>query len=55
MEQLLRDRPGLRVLFISGHAEADVLPPDWRRPGSGFLQKPFAMGELVNQVRALLE
>jgi two-component system cell cycle sensor histidine kinase/response regulator CckA len=53
-EHLRRDRPELRVLYISGHGEADVLPPESRRPGAAILQKPFSMGALVDQVRELL-
>jgi two-component system, cell cycle sensor histidine kinase and response regulator CckA len=51
---LLRDRPGLRVLYISGHAEVDVVPQGRRGPGVAFLQKPFSMDALVQQVEKLL-
>jgi len=50
---LLRDRPGLRVLFVSGHDEGSVLP-EGRRPGTAFLQKPFKPVALLEQVRQLL-
>ena len=53
-EYLCRDRPDLRVLYISGHGEVDVLPPERRRAGCAFLQKPFSIGALVDQVRELL-
>jgi two-component system, cell cycle sensor histidine kinase and response regulator CckA len=51
---LLADRPGLRVLYISGQAEADMLPG---RVGAGtaFLQKPFSMQALLDQLRELLD
>lgn len=52
-EQLLRDRPDLRILFISGHGQAEVLP-NATRPGTAFLQKPFTMDALVREVRGLL-
>ncbi len=52
-EQLLRDRPDLRILFISGHGQSEVLP-DAARPGTAFLQKPFSMEALVREVRGLL-
>ncbi|HWB41114.1 MAG TPA: response regulator [Gemmatimonadales bacterium] len=50
---LLADRPGLRVLYISGQAEADMLPG---RVGAGtaFLQKPFSMEALLQQLGELL-
>jgi two-component system, cell cycle sensor histidine kinase and response regulator CckA len=51
---LLRDRPQLRVLYISGHAEADVVPQHRRGPGVAFLQKPFALEALMERVRELL-
>jgi two-component system cell cycle sensor histidine kinase/response regulator CckA len=51
---LLRDRPGMRVLYISGHSEADVVPQGRRGPGVAFLQKPFALDALLQQVDALL-
>jgi len=48
------ERPGLRVLFVSGDAERDL---DLRVPGAltDFLQKPFDIDELAERVRRLLE
>jgi CheY-like chemotaxis protein len=51
---LLRDRPDLPVLYISGHAEADVVPRNRRGHGVAFLQKPFALETLMERVRELL-
>ena len=51
---ILRDRPDLRVLYISGHSEADVVPQDRRGPGVAFLQKPFALDTLLLKVAELL-
>ena len=51
---LLRDRPGLRVLYISGHSEADVVPKGRRGPGVSFLQKPFSLDALMQHVDTLL-
>ncbi len=47
------ERPGLRVLFVSGNAEPDL---DLRVPGgrTDFLQKPFDIYELVERVQRLL-
>ena len=51
---LLADRPGLRVLYISGQAEAAM--SQGRVGGStAFLQKPFSMQALLVQLRELLE
>jgi two-component system cell cycle sensor histidine kinase/response regulator CckA len=52
--RLRADRPGLRVLFTSGHPE-DSIPwesaPDER---SGFLEKPFSAATLADRVASLL-
>jgi two-component system cell cycle sensor histidine kinase/response regulator CckA len=53
-EVLLRDRPELRVLYVSGHPVAKVLPHGLS-PGTAFLQKPFSMSALLHHVRELLE
>ena len=53
-EVLLRDRPGLRVLYASGHPEAKVLPHGLP-PGTAFLPKPFSMSALLHHVRELLD
>jgi DNA-binding response OmpR family regulator len=47
------ERPGLRVLFVSGDAERDL---DLHVPGghTDFLQKPFDIYELAERVRRLL-
>jgi two-component system, cell cycle sensor histidine kinase and response regulator CckA len=51
---LLADRPGLRVLYISGQTEADSMPPGRVGAGTAFLQKPFSMEALLDQLRELL-
>jgi two-component system, cell cycle sensor histidine kinase and response regulator CckA len=53
-EILRRDRPGLRVLYVSGHSMAKVLPHGLPR-GAAFLQKPFSMSALLHHVRELLD
>lgn len=52
---LLADRPRLRVLYISGHTEAESIPPGRVGPGTMFLQKPFSMAALLHQMRQLLD
>ena len=51
---LMRGRPGLRVLYVSGHAPADVLPHGRPAPGTAFLGKPFSVDALLRHVRELL-
>ena len=47
----LRSRlPGLKVLFASGHADADAV----NAQGAPLLQKPFDMNQLIVQVRQIL-
>jgi len=50
---LVGDRPGLRVLYASGHSEARVIPHGLA-PGTAFLQKPFSVSALLQHVRDLL-
>lgn len=52
---LVGDRPGLRMLYISGHAEAHAVPTGRVGPGTAFLQKPFTAEALLREVRGLLE
>ena len=53
-ERLVRDRPRLRVLYISGSDRRDVLPEELERPGVAFLQKPFSSETLAEHVRRLI-
>jgi len=52
---LLADRPGLRVLYISGQAEADLMSQGRVGASTAFLQKPFSMQALLAQLRELLD
>jgi PAS domain S-box-containing protein len=48
-------RPDTKVLFISGYADDAVLRHGVTGPGTAFLQKPFALEDLLQRVRALLD
>ncbi len=48
-------RPGLRVLFITGYAEAAVIGNDVLEPGMRVLTKPFAMDALGTMVKQMIE
>ncbi len=48
-------RPGLPVLFTSGYAAESVLRRDILDPGALFLQKPYAMADLLRMVRTALD
>ncbi|WP_207417030.1 PAS domain-containing protein [Roseomonas haemaphysalidis] len=47
-------RPGLRVLFITGYAEAAVLGEGQLEPGMHVMTKPFAMQALASRIKALI-
>jgi signal transduction histidine kinase/CheY-like chemotaxis protein len=50
----LKLRPGMKVMFISGHTEDVVLKAGIQK-GTAFLQKPFMAGELAQKVRDTLD
>jgi two-component system cell cycle sensor histidine kinase/response regulator CckA len=54
-EQLERLRPGIPVLFVSGHANYEVARRGLLYPGRPFLQKPFDPEALALKVRELLD
>jgi two-component system cell cycle sensor histidine kinase/response regulator CckA len=50
----LKQRPNVKVIFVSGYAE-DALSEDQARiPNSVFLPKPFSLSDLTNTVQGLL-
>ncbi len=54
-DAMLRLRPALRVLFVSGYAEDVVVHGGVPEDGSAFLDKPFTPTELLRKVREVLE
>ncbi len=53
-DQLLKSRPGLIVLFISGYTDHALLHREAIEQGTAFLQKPFLPETLLAKVNALL-
>jgi CheY-like chemotaxis protein len=53
--QLAPERPGMKVLFISGHTEDTISHHGVLEKSIAFLQKPFTQDALVTRVRALLD
>jgi len=47
--------PGLKVVFITGHAGHSIVGKDLELTGAGLLQKPFSMNLLAERVRAVLD
>jgi PAS domain S-box-containing protein len=54
-EQLRVERPGMKVLFVSGYAEHTVLRHGEIDVTNQFLQKPFALRSLAQKVREVLQ
>jgi two-component system cell cycle sensor histidine kinase/response regulator CckA len=52
--RLSLERPGLRVLFVSGYAGEALDVRGGLEPGTEYLQKPFTPPALLDRVRELL-
>jgi CheY-like chemotaxis protein len=46
-------RPGLKVLFMTGYAEAAAMSDGFLEPGMGLITKPFAIDGLAERIREL--
>ena len=56
LAEALRDRrPDLKVLYISGYTDDEVLQRGIRGREVAFVRKPFASDELMRRVRAVLD
>ena len=53
-ECALKLRPGMKVMFMSGHTQ-DVVLKEGVRSGAAFLQKPFTPASLAQKVRDTLD
>lgn len=53
-EQLVSERPGMRVLYTSGYADNPIVQQAVR-DGGAFLQKPFTPRELTGAVHRLMD
>ncbi|WP_093116203.1 hybrid sensor histidine kinase/response regulator [Salinihabitans flavidus] len=53
-EMMLRERPGLPVLLVSGHAEEIAASDGQLDPRIGFLRKPFRKSELERRLVEML-
>ena len=51
---LAEKRPDVRVLFMSGYTDDDILRPGALRKGTEFIQKPFSPRQLAAKVREIL-
>jgi two-component system cell cycle sensor histidine kinase/response regulator CckA len=54
-DQLLADRPDMKVLLISGYTNDEVVRRGISRNDTAFIQKPFTGEELMRKVRGVLD
>ena len=54
-ERLAAERPGLRVLYVSGYTDHAVVRHGVLEEGIAFLSKPFDLGQLARTVREVLD
>lgn len=54
VSKALQDRPGVRVVFVSGYAEDSFEEAQTKIPNSVFLPKPFSLSELTDTVHKQL-
>src|SRR5262249_33671700 len=54
-DRLRANRPGLRVLYMSGHTDDAIIHHGVLDPGGAFLQKPFTPETLAKRVREILD
>jgi CheY-like chemotaxis protein len=54
-EQLFTERPGLRIIYVSGYTDHAVVRHGVLEEGIAFLSKPFDLGDLGRIVRQVLD
>ena len=54
-KQVLKERPDIKVLFMSGYATNFIMHDGVVDPGTNFLEKPFHPRTLLSKVREVLE
>ena len=52
---LAESRPAMRVLFMSGYADAAIAQQGILEPGTAFLSKPFTPDALARKMREVLD
>jgi CheY-like chemotaxis protein len=55
VEALQVERPRLRVIYMSGYTDDEVLRRGLHDPSTSFIQKPFTADNLATQVRKVLD
>jgi two-component system cell cycle sensor histidine kinase/response regulator CckA len=54
-ERLLKARPGLRVLFMSGYTDNALVHQHVLQSATRFIGKPFTSAELTRKVREVID
>jgi PAS domain S-box-containing protein len=54
-ERLRSERPGVKILYLSGHIDDPIVRHDVLESGTPFLQKPFMPEVLMRKVREVLD
>ena len=54
VKQLAAERPGTKVLYLSGYTEDAIISDGSIESGTAFLQKPFTLQNLTRKVREVL-
>jgi two-component system, cell cycle sensor histidine kinase and response regulator CckA len=52
--RLRQQRPGLKILYVSGYTDDAILQHGRLLPNTAFLQKPFSPGSLAQRIREVL-
>ncbi len=55
LHRLRRERPGTKVLFVSGYAEEAFSRGGVLEPGESFLMKPVLVSTLAEKIREILD
>jgi PAS domain S-box-containing protein len=53
-DQARENRPGLRILFITGYAEGAAMAEGFLQPGMELITKPFDLEHLSQRIRAMI-
>ncbi|MGC2695219.1 MAG: response regulator [Candidatus Angelobacter sp.] len=53
-EELLRSRPDIKVVFISGYADSSLAPDGVLKPGAVLVNKPFTVKILSAKLREIM-
>jgi two-component system, cell cycle sensor histidine kinase and response regulator CckA len=55
VERLKAHHPAMKVLFMSGYSERAVTSDGTMPPGTGFVEKPFTVEQLIRRTREILD